>query len=251
MDELNSIMAALREGCPWDKKQTRRSLLPYLVEECYELLEALEADDSAHIREELGDLLFQIVFHARIAQERGEFTLDDVIGDISQKMRRRHPHVFGEAKFETAEEVSGQWEERKKEEGKGRSSILEGIPQSMPALLQAHRLQSRAARAGFDWPHVSGALAKVEEEICEFKDALARGDDAAAVEDELGDIFFSLVNVSRFVDVNPEHALRKTTAKFIERFKHIETGAASMGRKVEDMTLEELDALWDEAKGKV
>ena len=248
IDELKDIMAALRERCPWDKKQTRRTLLPYLVEESYELLEALEADDTPAIREELGDLLFQIVFHARIAEERGEFTLDDVIADISQKMRRRHPHVFGDARCETAEEVLGQWEERKKEEGKGRSSILEGVPEAMPALLRAHRLQSRAARAGFDWPHIDGVLGKLEEELGEFREALKKPDDPDAVEDELGDIFFALVNVARFVDVNPEHALRKTISRFIGRFRHIEERAASAGRTLEDMTLEEMDALWDEAK---
>ncbi len=248
IDELREIMVALRERCPWDKKQTRRTLLPYLVEESYELLEALEADDTPAIREELGDLLFQIVFHSRIAEERGEFTLDDVIGDISQKMRHRHPHVFGDARYDTAEEVLGQWETRKKEEGKGRTSILEGVPSSMPALLRAHRLQSRAARAGFDWPHIDGALGKLEEELGEFREALKKPEDAEAVEDELGDIFFALVNVARFVDVNPEHALRKTISRFIGRFRHIEEHAESEGRSLDDMTLEEMDALWDEAK---
>ena len=248
IEGLREIMAALRERCPWDKKQTRRTLLPYLVEECYELLEALEADDTPAIREELGDLLFQIVFHSRISEERGEFTLDDVIGDISEKMRHRHPHVFGDARYETAEEVLGQWEQRKKEEGKGRTSILEGVPEAMPALLRAHRLQSRAARAGFDWPHIDGAIGKLEEELGEFREALKKPEDADAVEDELGDIFFALVNVARFVDVNPEHALRKTIARFIGRFRHIEERAAAEGRSLDDMTLDEMDALWDEAK---
>lgn len=247
MDELIRIMAALRKGCPWDKKQTRSSLLPYLIEETYELLEALEKDDTANIREELGDLLFQIVFHCRIAEEQGEFNMGDVIADISAKMRRRHPHVFGDAHFETAEDVTVQWEERKKEEGKGRSSIMEGVPGSMPALLRAHRLQSRASRVGFDWQHIDEVLVKLEEELGEFRQALHKAD-ALGVEDELGDIFFALVNVSRFVDVNPEHALRKTISRFVSRFRHIEEHAAQIGVSLDSMTLEEMDRLWDEAK---
>jgi len=206
-------------------------------------------DDDA-VREELGDLLLQIVFHARLAQEREAFDMSDVVKGISDKMVSRHPHVFGDAEFETAEEVVGQWEERKKEEGKMRQSLLDGVPRTMPSLLRAARLQSRAARAGFDWSQVDGAIDKLDEEIGEFRAALKSGSkDPSEIEDELGDVFFSLVNISRFIGVNPEDALRKTISKFIKRFRHMEMRAADSGRELKDMSLEEMDELWDEAKG--
>jgi tetrapyrrole methylase family protein/MazG family protein len=245
--ELLRIMHKLRQSCPWDKKQTHETLKPYLIEEAYELIEAIEADDPARIKEELGDLLLQIVFHAELAGERGDFTASDVVEAIATKMVSRHPHVFGDETFETPEEVVGQWEERKKEEGKLRESILEGVPESMPALLRAHRLQSRASRVGFDWSRAEDALGKVEEELREFREAISSRDQRE-VEDELGDIFFALVNVSRFVGVNPEDALRRTISKFISRFRHIEMSAADAGVSLKDLTLEEMDALWDEAK---
>jgi tetrapyrrole methylase family protein/MazG family protein len=247
--ELVEIMRRLRKGCPWDRKQTRDSLKPFLVEETYEVLEAIEEGRPEGIKEELGDLLFQIIFHAEIARERGEFDIDDVIEGISEKMRSRHPHVFGGgAELETAEEVLEQWEVKKREEGKLRRSLLEGVPSAMPSLLRAHRLQARAARAGFDWKRVEDVMDKLEEELGEFRAALA-GKDRAEIEDELGDIFFVLVNVSRFVGVNPEDALRRTISKFIRRFRHIEMKAEEAGRDLGGMTLEEMDALWDEAKG--
>jgi tetrapyrrole methylase family protein/MazG family protein len=247
-EDFVEIMARLRKGCPWDRKQTHESLRPYLVEEAYELLEAIDASDDDAIREELGDLLLQILFHARLAEERGAFDIGGVIETISEKMVSRHPHVFGEERFETPEEVVGQWEERKKEEGKLRESLLDGVPRTMPALLRASRLQSRAARAGFDWDRVDGAIDKLEEELEEFKAAM-KEKEPSDIEDELGDIFFALVNISRFVGVNPEDALRKTISKFIKRFRHIEMKASKEGRSLSDMTLEEMDALWDEAKG--
>jgi tetrapyrrole methylase family protein/MazG family protein len=247
--KLLDIMAALRaeNGCPWDREQTRESLTPYLVEETYEVLEAIEENSPQKIKEELGDLLFQIVFHSQLAKERGEFSMEDVIDAISKKMMGRHPHVFGGARFETSEQVLQQWEERKKEEGKNRESILEGVPKELPSLLKAHRIQSRAARVGFDWNRIADVMEKLDEELSEFRDALDQKDQAA-IEDELGDVFFVLVNISRFVGVNPEDALRKTISKFISRFRYIEMKAASAGRKLSDMTLEEMDALWDEAK---
>jgi tetrapyrrole methylase family protein/MazG family protein len=247
--KLLDIMAALRaeNGCPWDREQTRESLTPYLVEETYEVIEAIEENSPQKIKEELGDLLFQIVFHCQLAKERGEFSMEDVIDAISEKMTGRHPHVFGDAKFETSEQVLKQWEERKKEEGKNRESILEGVPKELPSLLKAHRIQSRAARVGFDWSRVADVMDKLDEELSEFREALAQKDQAA-IEDELGDVFFVLVNISRFVGVNPEDALRKTISKFISRFRYIEMKAANAGRKLSDMTLEEMDALWDEAK---
>ena len=242
-------MARLREGCPWDKKQTHKSLTPYLVEEAYELLEALDSGDDNAIREELGDLLLQIVFHARLAQERGAFNMSDVVEGISEKMISRHPHVFGEAHCETADEVVGQWEQRKREEGKMRESLLDGVPQTMPALLRAARLQSRAAKVGFDWEQIEDVISKLEEEIDEFR-ATLKERKPEEVEDELGDVFFSLVNVARFVGVNPEDALRGTISKFIKRFRHIEMRASEQGRELSGMSLQEMDQLWGESKGK-
>ncbi|MBI3592579.1 MAG: nucleoside triphosphate pyrophosphohydrolase [Nitrospirae bacterium] len=247
--KLLDIMSALRSenGCPWDKEQTRESLKPFLVEETYEVLEALDEGETKKIKEELGDLLFQIVFHCRMAKERGEFDMDDVIKNISDKMTARHPHVFGKEKFETSEEVLKQWDERKKEEGKIKESILEGIPKELPSLLRAHKLQARAAKVGFDWQRVEDVMEKLEEELHEFRNAL-KSKDQKEIEDELGDMFFVLVNIARFVGVNPEDALRKTISKFISRFRYIEMKAADSGKSLSDMTLEEMDALWDEAK---
>lgn len=248
-EKLIIIMSTLRgkKGCPWDKEQTRESLKPFLVEETYEVLEAIDEGDPEKIKEELGDLLFQIIFHCQIAKERGEFDINDVIGKIAEKMIGRHPHVFGDANYETSEEVLKQWEERKKEEGKNRESILEGIPKEMPSLLRAHRIQARAARIGFDWEKVEDVLKKLDEEVDEFKAALNRKNQSE-IEDELGDIFFVLVNISRFVGVNPDDALRKTISKFISRFRFIEMKASEAGRRLSDMTLQEMDELWDEAK---
>ncbi|UCG79282.1 MAG: nucleoside triphosphate pyrophosphohydrolase [Nitrospirota bacterium] len=247
--KLVEIMKALRgqEGCPWDREQTRESLKPFLIEETYEVLEAIDEGDPEKIREELGDLLFQIIFHCQIATEREEFNINDVIKGISDKMLARHPHVFGKEKYETSEEVMDKWEEHKKREGKLKGSLLDGVPDGLPALLRAHRLQDRASRVGFDWDVVDDVITKLEEEVVEFKKALRdmKGPD---IEDELGDIFFALVNISRFVGINPEDALRKTISKFIKRFRHIEITAADSGRTLSDMTLEEMDGLWESSK---
>src|SRR6202142_1064038 len=247
--KLVDIMALLRSenGCPWDKVQTHASIKPYLIEETYEVVEAIDENDPAKMKEELGDLLLQVVFHAQMAKEHGEFDINDVIEKISDKMVSRHPHVFGDAKFETPEEVTRQWQDRKKEEGKLRDSALEGVPKELPSLLRAHRLQSRGAKVGFDWAKVEDVFGKLDEELNEFKEALEKKD-KKEIEDELGDIFFVLVNISRFVGVNAEEALRKTISKFISRFRYIEMKAAEEGRQLSDMTLEDMDALWDEAK---
>ena len=250
---LVALMARLRgpDGCPWDRKQTPASLKPFLVEECYEVIDALDEDDPAKVKEELGDLLFQIIFHARIAEERGHFTIHDVIETNVEKMIRRHPHVFGDARLETDKEVLANWEELKKKE-KGyeqRTSVLEGVPRHLPSLLRAHSLQERAARVGFDWSRIDEALPKLDEEMAEFKEALKK-EDPSGIEEELGDIFFMLVNISRFLGVNPEDALRKTISKFIRRFRHIEESAADAGRSLADMSLEEMERLWQESKGK-
>jgi tetrapyrrole methylase family protein/MazG family protein len=249
LKELLTIMERLRSvnGCPWDKVQTRESIKPYLIEEAYELIESIEEDDPEKIREELGDLLFQIVFQCQIAREKGEFDMSGVIEKIGEKMISRHPHVFGEAECRTPGEVVKQWEVIKKQEGKLRDSILEGVPKAMSSLLRAHRLQKRAAQAGFDWDKVEDVLKKVDEEMQELKDALKSGK-REEMEDELGDIFFMLVNLSRFMKVNPEDAHRRTISKFISRFRHIEMKAAEQHRELSDMTLEEMDRLWDEAK---
>ncbi len=250
-DEIVRIMARLRgpEGCPWDKEQTRESLKPFLVEETYEVLEAIDEASPPKIKEELGDLLFQVVFHSRIAEERGEFDIEEVLENISSKMIRRHPHVFGEKSLKTSDEVLADWELiKKKEKGNAeRKSILEGVPKELPALIRAHRLQERAARVGFDWRKAEDVVGKLDEEMREFKETL-EGRDPARMEDELGDIFFVLVNISRFIGVNPEDALRKTISKFIARFQFIEEAAKNMGRELSDMSLDEMDALWDKAK---
>lgn len=249
-DELVEIMKKLRDpdkGCPWDLEQTRESLKPFLVEETYEVLEAIDKGKPPEIKEELGDLLFQIVFHAQVADDMEEFNIEDVIGHIRDKMIRRHPHVFGDADFSNSEEVLANWEEEKKREGKQRASILEGIPRTLPGLMRAHRLQERAARVGFDWQRRSDAVAHLDDEIAEFKEALSRNDESG-MEDEFGDILFMLVNISRFVGVNPEDALRRTISKFIRRFRHIEMAASESGIKLSDMSLEEMDAIWEDSK---
>jgi tetrapyrrole methylase family protein/MazG family protein len=250
---LVELMATLRgpDGCPWDRKQTPESLKPFLVEECYEVVDAIEEGSPAEVRDELGDLLFQIIFHARIAEEAGQFTINDVITAIHEKMTRRHPHVFGDDKLSTDKEVLSNWEEIKRRE-KGhedRKSILEGVPKELPSLLRAHRLQERAARIGFDWAHLNEALPKLDEEITEFKESL-RSEDAGKIEEELGDVFFMLVNISRFLGVNPEDALRKTISKFIHRFRYIEEHAEQAGRSLNDMTIDEMERLWQESKMK-
>ncbi len=248
---LIALMAKLRgpDGCPWDRKQTTESLKPFLVEECYEVIDALDDGSPDKIKEELGDLLFQIIFHARIAEEQGHFTMHDVIEANIEKITRRHPHVFGDAKLSTDKEVLSNWEElKKKEKGyEDRKSILEGIPRQLPSLLRAHSIQERAARVGFDWNRLDDALPKLDEEIAEFKEALKK-EDAAGIEEELGDLFFTLVNISRFLGVNPEDALRKTISKFIQRFRYLEEHAADAGRSLNDMTLEEMEQLWQESK---
>ena len=251
--DLVALMAKLRgpDGCPWDRKQTPESLKPFLVEECYEVIDALDEGSPHKIKEELGDLLFQIIFHARIAEERGQFTMHEVIAANLEKMVRRHPHVFGDAELSTDKEVLANWEEiKKKEKGyEERTSVLEGVPRHLPSLLRAHSLQERAARVGFDWSRIDEALPKLDEEMAEFKESLKK-EDSAGIEEELGDIFFMLVNISRFLGVNPEDALRKTISKFIRRFRYIEEHAADSGKPLNDMTLDEMERLWQESKKK-
>lgn len=249
LENLIRLMEQLRseKGCPWDKKQTRNSLKPYIIEEAYELIEAIESGNTSRIKEELGDLLFQIIFQCQIAKENKEFSISDVINEITDKMIKRHPHVFGDIKLKTPEEVVAQWEIQKKTEGKMKHSILEGIPVTLPSLLKALRLQKRVAQVGFDWQNVNEVIKKLDEEITEFKKALEENN-PEKIEEELGDILFMIVNVSRFVKVNPEDALRKTIDKFIDRFQYIEKKASEKGKELSDMSLEEMDDLWNEAK---
>ncbi len=249
---LVKIVESLRaeKGCPWDKEQTRESLKPFIIEEAYELIEAIEENDPEKIKEELGDLLFQIVFQCQIAKENNEFDITDVLRKITEKMIARHPHVFGDADFKTTDEVLAHWEIQKKSEGKLRKSILDGVPTTLPSLLRAQRLQDRAAKAGFDWNNFEDVLKKLDEEFREFKSAL-KTKKQEEIKDELGDIFFMLVNISRFIGINSEDALRKTINKFIHRFYYIEMKASEQGINLSDMTLEEMDKLWDEAKERV
>ncbi|MEN2994899.1 MAG: nucleoside triphosphate pyrophosphohydrolase [Thermodesulfovibrio sp.] len=248
-DRLVEIMEILRseKGCPWDRIQTHDTLKRYLLEETYELIEAIENKDPKSMKEELGDLILQIVFHSQIAKEQGSFDINDVIDTITQKMIGRHPHVFGDADFKTPEEVLKQWDERKKEEGKLGSSILEGIPRTLPSLLRAYKIQSRVANVGFDWENIEGVIDKIREELKEVEEAVRLGE-REKIEEEIGDLLFSLVNLARFLKIDPETALRKTNKKFEERFKRLEKIAQQRGKDLKDMTLTEMDAIWEEIK---
>lgn len=248
-DELVNIVAKLRspEGCPWDREQTRESLKPFLVEEFYELIDAFEEDDQEGIKEELGDLLFQIVLQSQLSREEGTFDINNVIEGIVQKMIGRHPHVFGEKDLKTSCDVSAWWEECKRSEGKHYKSALGGVPKSLPALIRAQKLQLKATKVGFDWERIEDVFDKLNEETGELKEAIV-GKKNADIEDELGDMLFVLVRIANAVDVNPEYALRKTINKFIARFEYIEKKAEGQGRTLSDMTLDEMDALWNQAK---
>src|SRR5438105_1727858 len=254
--KLVNLMAALRapDGCPWDRKQTHESLKPYLIEEAYEVLEAIDGKDVQALREELGDLLLQILFHAQIGSEEGRLTVDQVMEVLADKLVRRHPHVFGKTGGESSpkspEEVYARWEEIKRderEESGERASALEGVPKTLPALLRAYQIQARASRVGFDWPEMEPVVEKIEEEIRELQEAIA-GKQQTEIEAELGDLLFALVNLARFIKANPEEALRKATNRFIERFHYIEAQTARDGRALKDLTLAEMDALWEKAK---
>ncbi len=265
-DDLVQLMARLRapDGCPWDRKQTHESLKPYLVEEAYEVLEAIDHTDITRLREELGDVLLQVIFHAQIGTEKETFSIEDVIHALAEKLVRRHPHVFGTADEKqenlNAEDVKVRWEQikRNEREEKGQdSSALEGVPKTLPALLRAYQVQARAARVGFDWSDLTPVLGKLEEELQEFRDAMAASTAATPstsnqakehLESELGDVLFTMVNIARFLKINPEEALRTTINRFIDRFQYIETRAAVNGRALQDMTLEEMDSLWEQAK---
>ncbi len=250
-DRLVEIMRRLRGpgGCPWDRQQTHESLQRYFIEEVYEALEAIDDKDWQRLCCELGDVMLQVVFHAQLAEEAGRFTIRDVLRCINEKLVRRHPHVFGQVKVDSADQVLVNWEHIKAtEEGERRESVLDGIPRGLPALQEAEKVQRRAARVGFDWPDVSGVWPKVEEELAELRREADRGD-PDRIEAELGDLLFAIVNLARFLGVDPERALRRATRRFSERFREVERAARESGRKLEDMTLEEMDQLWEAAKG--
>jgi tetrapyrrole methylase family protein/MazG family protein len=250
LESFQETIARLRApgGCPWDRKQTHRSLRGNLVEEAYETLEALDREDPRALTEELGDLLLQILLHAQIATEAGDFRMADVIAGIDEKIHRRHPHVFGETRVDGVDQVLRNWEDIKAAERSGaaekKKGLLDGVPISMPALEQAVSLQKRAARVGFDWPSVDGVKAKLAEEIGELE--AARDDDERS--SELGDVLFAVANYARWLKVDPESALREANARFRRRFAGVEAGAARIGKPLREMSIEELDALWEEAK---
>lgn len=251
---LVEVMNRLRgiDGCPWDKEQTHESLKRYLIEETYEVLDAIDEGDMHKLAEELGDLLLQIVFHGQIAKENADFDINDVVNGITQKMIRRHPHVFGELHIDTSAEVEMTWEkikdkEKEKEHTQGEVSILGDIPKNMPALLRSEKIQKKAARVGFDWPDMEGPWLKVMEELDELKEALDLKNELS-IREEVGDLFFAIVNICRFLDIDPEEALQKTNNKFTKRFAHIENHVQQNKLQWEELNLQELDNLWDEAK---
>jgi tetrapyrrole methylase family protein/MazG family protein len=248
-EELVEIMTRLRTCCPWDREQTHESLLPYLVEEAHEVVEAVDEKDPKKLCEELGDLLLQIVFHSQIASERGQFTVADVINALSDKMIRRHPHVFGDASISTAQEQMKSWEMLKTQEAgiKHRESLLDGIPKSLPSLLGSQRIQEKAATVGFDWPRTEGVVEKVDEELAELRVAVTSGE-RAHVREELGDVLFTIVNLARRLGVDSEAALRTANVKFRERFAAMERMAGGGARALAGRSLEDLEVLWKRAK---
>jgi tetrapyrrole methylase family protein/MazG family protein len=249
-EELTAIMKRLRApgGCPWDAEQTHESLTRYLLEETYEVIEAIESRSPEHIKEELGDLLLQPVFHAAIAEEAGSFTIQDVIATLCDKLIRRHPHVFGDLKIADSSAQIENWEKIKKaEKGAERLSALSGVPPHLPALLKAQKITEKAARVGFDWEHVDQVMAKVMEELHEFEEAMAAGDNEH-MEAELGDLLFAIVNLGRFLSINPEEALRKTITRFQSRFHFVEESLHDQGRQMATTPLADMDRLWEEAK---
>jgi tetrapyrrole methylase family protein/MazG family protein/ATP diphosphatase len=254
IDELLAIMARLRdpqEGCPWDVEQTFKTIAPYTIEEAYEVADAVERDDHRQLCDELGDLLLQVVFHSQMAREAGLFQFDDAVRAISDKLRRRHPHVFGEEKIASAAEQTRAWESHKAREraaGQGEPSVLEDIPLGFPALTRATKLGKRAASVGFDWPDWRGARAKIDEELSELDDAHASAQAPERIAAEIGDLLFAVVNLARHLGVDPEAALRSSNGRFSRRFRHIEERVRASGRTLQDLDLAALDALWNEAK---
>ncbi len=252
-EELVEIMRFLRsdKGCPWDREQTYKSLKKYLIEETYEVLEAIDLEDSGKVAEELGDLLLQIVFLSQIAKEEGKFDINTVITGISQKMIQRHTHVFGNDTAKTAQDVVDTWEKNKKKEKgiKTQTGVLKDVPTNLPALMRSYKVQQKAAQVGFDWDNTEDVFSKIEEEIYELK-SIYQTSDREKIEEEIGDAIFSIVNLARFFKIQPELALTGTINKFINRFEYVENEAMKQNRKLNEMTLSEMDKLWDKAKTK-
>ncbi len=254
INQLLTIMAKLRNpngGCPWDLEQNFATIAPYTIEEAYEVADAIAKGDMDELKNELGDLLLQVVFHAQMAAEEKLFTFDDVAAAISEKMIRRHPHVFGDADIKDAAAQTENWEAIKAAERSKKKSdrTLADVPAALPALMRAQKLQARAARVGFDWPDTRGVIAKIKEELAEVEEALASGN-KAHTEEEIGDLLFAVTNLARFVEADAETALRGTNQKFIRRFESVEDGLAAQGKNIKDATLDEMEALWNEAKTK-
>jgi tetrapyrrole methylase family protein / MazG family protein len=257
IEKIVQLVECLRgeNGCPWDKEQTRETLKPMLIEEAFEVLDSLDSGDAKELKEELGDLLFQIVFHARIAQERGEFSMADVIDRSHEKMTRRHPHIFGDADLKTSEDVLKNWEDIKAAEKgiaspshpESERSLLDGIPSKLPALYRAYQMTSKASRVGFDWTRLEDILLKMREESSELLEVYC-GKDHQKIADEVGDLLFVAVNVARFLGVDPETALQRSNDKFFRRFRYVESTIKKQGRELKNATLLEMDELWDEAK---
>ena len=243
------VLDELREKCPWDRKQTNQSLRPNTIEECFELCDALIADDTQNICKELGDVLLHVAFYAKIASESQQFDMKDVCDRLCDKLIYRHPHVFGDTVAETAGEVCKNWEQLKLKEKDGNKSLLSGVPVSMPSLIKAYRMQEKAANVGFDWEKKEDVWAKVREEIAEVESEMEKGD-KVNMEKEFGDLLFSLVNAARLYGINPDNALEMTNAKFRGRFGYVEEHTLMQGQNLKDMSLEDMDALWNEAKKK-
>ncbi|MEI6508693.1 MAG: nucleoside triphosphate pyrophosphohydrolase [Bacteroidota bacterium] len=243
---LLDIMDELREKCPWDMKQTNESLRHLTIEETYELADAIIINDSKEIKKELGDVLLHIVFYARIASEKNEFDIADVLNSLCEKLINRHPHIYGDVIVENAEQVKENWEQIKLKEGN--KSVLSGVSKGIPSIVKALRMQEKAAQVGFDWPTANEVWAKVDEELLELKEEFKVNRSSEKTEKEFGDFIFSLINLARKYDINPDDALEKTNLKFIQRFQHIEKRAAEINKKLIDMTLEEMDVFWNEAK---
>ena len=246
--KLLNIVSQLRgpDGCPWDKEQTHKSLLPYFLEEAYEVIEGVEAGDMNSLKEELGDVLLHVVFQADIAHKNSEFTIEDSLNHVNEKLVRRHPHVFGDKKADAAFHAKQNWESAKHKEKK-RKSRLDGVPETLPALTRAQRLQEKASYTGFDWENIGQVWDKIHEEIQELKEAQSNGN-KSHIEEEIGDVIFSIVNLARFLNISAESALRKTNRKFVTRFKAIETELKKQGKEVEDSNLEEMDEIWNTVK---
>lgn len=245
-DRLLTIMDQLREQCPWDKKQTMESLRHLTIEEVYELGDAILDQDLEEVKKELGDVLLHIVFYARIGSETNHFDIADVCHSISDKLIQRHPHIYADVKVENEDDVKRNWEQNKLKE-KGKTSVLQGVPKSLPAMVKANRIQDKVAGVGFDWEHPEQVYQKVEEELEELKVEVAQGN-TEKMESELGDVLFSLVNYARFLKINPENALERTNKKFIKRFQYLESKSQEINKSLSEMTLSEMDKYWEEAK---